>query len=199
MVIGLASVMSLPLFLEDVQGLNPAVVGLLLPIYSLFLFLGARPGGRWADRAGGRQPSVTGFVLMTVGVAMLILLDAHVSFALIAIALAVRGVGAGLSQAPFAKVATGAVRPERSAMASGLYGMIRYSGLALGSALVGILLEARLAHYGSNGSGAEAVPAFRELFGVLALVGLVGLALSWRLDSKTLPEVLARLGEAYRE
>jgi MFS family permease len=196
MVIGVAALMSLPLFLEDVQTLNPITVGILLPIYSLFLFLGARPGGRWADRSGGRKPGVTGFILMTIGVVLLIFLDVRVSVLLIGVALALRGIGAGVSQAPFAKVATNASEPQQAAMVAGLYGMIRYSGLALGSALVGILLQARFAHYGSDGRGAAAIPAFRELYAVLALIGLVGLGLSWLMgtgqtlkSTERLPEV----------
>jgi MFS family permease len=168
MLIALAVVMSLPLFLEEVQDLSPAVVGILLPIYSVFLFLGAR----------------VGFGLMTIGVAMLILLDIRINLAIIAVALAVRGLGTGLAQSPSAQVATNAVRPTQAAMAAGLYSMVRYSGLALGSALVGIFLQARLVHYGSDGSGPEAVPAFRELFAVLALLGVTGLALSWLMGGR---------------
>lgn len=179
MIIGMAAVLSLPLFLEGVQALSPAAVGMILPIYSLFLFLGARPGGRWSDRAGGRWPSMAGFGLMTLGVALLMLLDVQVSLIVITVAMVIRGLGAGLSQSPPAQVATNAVEAEQVSMAAGLYSMVRYSGLALGSALVGILLETRFIHYGSDGSGADAVPAFRELFAVLTLIGLIGLALSW--------------------
>ena len=179
MVIGMAAIMSLPLFLEDIQGLSPAVVGMFLPIYSIFLFLGARPGGRWSDRSGGRQPSVAGFFLITVGVALLMLLDVRLNLIIIAAALAIRGLGAGLAQSPPAQVATGAVEPEQTSMAAGLYSMLRYSGLALGAALVGILLQARLAHYGSDGSGPGAVLAFHALFAVLTVLGLVGFAVDW--------------------
>ncbi len=184
MIIGVSAIISLPLFLEGVQNLSPTAVGLLLPAYSLFLFIGARPGGRWADRAGSRQPAVSGFVLMTLGSAMLILLDVTSGLFLIISALAIRGIGAGISQAPFAKEATSALGSEHASMAAGLYGMIRYSGLALGSALVGILLNNRFVFYNSSGTGLSALPAFRELFTVLALVGVLGTGLSWLIGSK---------------
>jgi len=77
MVIGIASVMSLPLFFEGVQNLDPSIVGLILPIYSLFLFLGARPGGRWADKAESRFPAIAGFALMTLGLLLLIFVNAE--------------------------------------------------------------------------------------------------------------------------
>jgi len=178
MIIGVGVLMSLPLFLEDVQRLSPLIVGLLLPVYSIFLMLGSRPGGMWADRVGGRLPGATGFVLMTLGVAALLLLDTRAALLLLATAFAVRGIGAGISQAPFAKVAIESAPPDQSGMAAGLYGMVRYSGLALGSILVGLVLQSRFAYHGTDGTGAAAVPAFHELFAVLVVVGIVGFGFS---------------------
>jgi MFS family permease len=153
-----------------------------LPIYSIFLFLGSQPGGSWSDRSGARAPSVAGFVLMTLGVAIFMFISIEMTLIIIAVAMGIRGIGAGISQAPFAQYATNVVKTDQQATAAGLYGMVRYSGLALGSALVGILLDARFNYYGSDGSGAPAVPAFQELFTVLTLIGLVGIALSWNMS-----------------
>ena len=178
MIIGVGVLMSIPLFLEDVQGLSPLIVGLLIPVYSIFLMLGARPGGVWADHAGGRLPGATGFVLMTLGVAALLLLDVRVALLLLAVAFAVRGVGAGISQAPFAKVAIESAPSDQSGMAAGLYGMVRYSGLALGSVLVGLVLQSRFAAHGTDGTGPAALSAFHELWMVLVLVGIIGLGFS---------------------
>lgn len=190
MVIGISCVMSLPLFLEGVQKLSPIAVGILLPTYSLFLFLGARPGGRWADRAGGRKPGFLGFILMSVGVGLLVFVNAETSMIFIGIAMAIRGAGAGVSQSPFAKVATTALGENKIELASGLYGMFRYSGLALGSALVGILLNNRLSYYGSNGKDLAAVPAFQELYIVLFVLGLVGLYLAWMIGNDKVDKVI---------
>lgn len=183
MLLGIAVLISLPLFLEDVQGYSASQVGLILPIYSIFLFLGSQPGGSWSDRSGARAPSVAGFALMTLGVAIFIFLSIDMALPIIAAAMLIRGLGAGISQAPFAQFATNVVKTDQQATAAGLYGMLRYAGLAFGSALVGILLDIRFAHYGSDGSGESAVPAFQELFVVLTALGLVGLALSWYMDS----------------
>ncbi len=193
MIVGIAVLTSLPLFLEDVQKYSASQVGFILPIYSLFLFLGSQPGGRWSDRAGARRPSVVGFALMTLGVAILIFISVNITLFFIALALAIRGLGAGISQAPFAQAATNVVEPTQRAAAAGLYGMVRYGGLALGSALVGILLETRFEHYGSDGTGASAIPAFQELFAVLTLFGLVGLLLSWYMGKARPSELDASL------
>ncbi|MCL4880011.1 MAG: MFS transporter [Anaerolineae bacterium] len=190
MLIGMACLIMLPLFLEDVRGLDSTSVGIVLPVYSVFLFVASRPGGQWSDHAGGRLPSLAGFVLMTLGVAILIPIDARTSLVVIGTALAIRGLGAGISQAPFAQVATGVVTPEQRAAAAGLYGMVRYGGLALGTALVGILLDARFSHYGSDGLGTDAIPAFQELFVIVTVLGGVGCVFSWLMGNQPALQII---------
>jgi MFS family permease len=175
MLVAIAALTALPLFFEDVQGLTPTVVGLLMVVYSLFLFLGSWPGGRWSDRAGAAVPGAVGYLAMIAGVLMLLGLGYQLVAWLAVLALAIRGLGAGLSQAPYAKAATEAVLPEQKQAAAGLYGTIRYSGLALGSALVGIFLQMRLTDYRALSGGAAALPAYRELWLILAAILVIGL------------------------
>jgi predicted MFS family arabinose efflux permease len=179
MLVAMAVLIALPLFFEDVQGLMPVVVGSLLVIYSVFLFLGSWPGGRWADRSGAHLPGTVGFIFMIVGVLMLLGLDTSLNVLLVAIALTVRGIGAGLTQAPYGKAAVEAVTLKQQPSAAALYGSIRYTGLALGTALVGIFLDARLSHFGALAGGEAALPAYRELWLLLAALASVGLAFTW--------------------
>ena len=176
MLVAVAALTALPLFFEDVQGLSPTAVGSLMVVYSLFLFFGSWPGGRWSDRAGAAVPGAVGYVAMIIGVLMLLGLSYQLVVWFVAVALAIRGLGAGLSQAPYAKAATEAVLPEQKQAAAGLYGTIRYSGLALGTGLVGVFLQTRLTDYDALSGGAAALPAYRELWLVLAIILLAGLA-----------------------
>lgn len=176
MLVAVAALTALPLFFEDVQGLSPTVVGSLMVVYSLFLFFGSWPGGRWSDRAGAAVPGAVGYLAMIIGVLMLLGLGYQLVVWLVAAALAIRGLGAGLSQAPYAKAATEAVLPQQKQAAAGLYGTIRYGGLALGTGLVGAFLQARLTDYDALSGGAAALPAYRELWLVLAVILVVGLA-----------------------
>ena len=84
-----------------------------------------------------------------------------------------------LSQAPYGKAALEAVTIEQRQFAAALYGTLRYSGLALGTALVGIFLDARLSHYGAPSGGEAALPAYRDLWLLLAALATVGLAFTW--------------------
>jgi MFS family permease len=176
LVVAIAALTALPLFFEDVQGLNPSLVGALMVIYSLFLFLGSWPGGRWSDRKGAAVPGSVGYIAMIAGILMLLGMGYQLVAWFVAIALAVRGFGAGLSQAPYAKAATEAVPPAYGQAAAGVYGTIRFSGLALGSALVGVFLQSRLSHYDAATGGNAALPAYRELWLLLAAILVVGLA-----------------------
>ena len=173
--VAISAVTALPLFFEEVQGVTPSRVGTIMTVYSIFLFLSAWPGGRWSDRAGARVPGAIGYVAMIAGVLLLLGLDSQWSVGLAAAALAIRGVGAGLSQAPYAKAAVDAVDDSQRKVASGLYGTVRYSGLALGTALVGIFLQSRLAYYGAPDGGPAAVAAYRELWLLLSAAALLGL------------------------
>jgi MFS family permease len=189
MLVAVAVLTALPLFFEDVQGLSPVVVGSLMVIYSLFLLLGAWPGGRWADSAGIRVPGVVGYVAMGSGVLLMLRFDSTLHVFLVAIALSVRGIGAGLTQAPYANAAVEAVEPAHARVAAGIYGTIRYSGLALGTALVGIFLQVRLAHYDALTGGKVALPAYRELW--LLLAGITVLGLIFTLTLKRDPQLRA--------
>lgn len=191
MLAAIAALTALPLFFEDVQGLSPAQVGAIMVSYSLLLFLGSWPGGRWSDRAGALVPGVVGYLAMIIGVLLLLGLGPQFVLWLAAIALAIRGFGAGLSQAPYAKAATEAVPPEHKQGAAGLYGTIRYSGLALGTGLVGIFLQARLTDYDALSGGAAALPAYRELWLILALILAVGLIATYLMGHRQEIESLA--------
>jgi hypothetical protein len=131
---------------------------------------------------------------MIIGVLMLLGLELQLVVWLVALAFAIRGLGAGLSQAPYAKAATEAVPATHTEAAAGLYGTLRYSGLALGTAFVGIFLQNRLTYYDAIEGGATALLAYRELWVVLAAILVFGLAATLIMarsrPKKSYPEVV---------
>jgi predicted MFS family arabinose efflux permease len=178
MLVAVAALIALPLFFEDVQGLTPSAVGSVMVIYSIFLFLGSWPGGRWSDRVGAVVPGTVGYLAMIAGILLLLPMGLKLVLGLVALALAIRGLGAGLSQAPYTKAATGAVPAHQTQAAAGMYGTIRYSGLALGTALVGIFLQTRLSYHDAPGGGASALAAYQELWLLLAAILVAGLGMT---------------------
>lgn len=176
MLVALAVLLALPLLFEDIHGLAPALVGSIMVIYSIFLFIGSWPGGRWSDRSGASVPGAVGYIAMIAGVLLLLGMGETFVLGLVAVALAVRGLGAGLSQAPYAKAATEAVPASQTQAAAGLYGTLRYSGLAVGSALVGVFLGGRLDVFAEIGAGSfGALVVFEQLWLLLAGILVIGL------------------------
>ncbi len=179
MLVAVAALTALPLFFEDVQSLSPAQVGLILVVYSVFLFFGSWPGGRWSDRAGAGIPGIVGYLAMIIGTVMLLGMKEILAVSLVAAAMAIRGIGAGLSQAPYAKAATESVPATQAQAAAGLYGTIRYSGLAVGTTLVGVFLSDRLDYYAVLDADRGALLAYNQLWLVLAAVLALGLGASF--------------------
>jgi MFS family permease len=175
MLVAISWLIALPLFFEDVQSLAPAQVGLLMAIYLLFLFLASWPGGCWSDRVGARLPGMVGFAAMFACVLLLLGLATHTSLLLIVVALAVRGIGAGISQVCYSRAAVTVVDAGRCRAVVGLYGTLRYSGLALGTVLIGIFLDGWLEHH----SSLAAVAAYHELWLLLAALLALGMLFTW--------------------
>lgn len=174
-----------PIFLQEVRGFSPSTVGYLLVAYPIPMFLATPLGGSLTDRYGPRWPAMAGLALMAGSMYLLSQLDQNSLFMPIILALAVRGFGAGLCQTPLVKAAAGSTTRERVGMAAGLYGMIRYGGLAFGSAIAGSLLDSRLSHRGTIlGNNQASVLAFRDVYWVLVFVGLAGIVSSWLIENR---------------
>lgn len=183
MIMLMGATVLVPLFLQEVRGLSPTTVGTLLLAYPLLMFPATPLGGRLTDRLGPRWPGVAGLALVTLAVYLLARLNQASSLAYIALALAVRGVGSGVCQAPLARAVTASSPQERMGIAAGLYGMIRYSGLAFGSAIAGTLLESRLTYHGTSlNESIASLLAFHDVFWLLVPVGLIGIASSWFIE-----------------
>ena len=93
-------------------------------------------GGRLADRAGRRWPSVAGHTLYAAGA----LLIAAAPAALVP-GLLISGVGLGLLAGGLRAAAVETVEPERAGVASGIFSTSRYEGGIVGALLVSLLLD----------------------------------------------------------
>jgi MFS family permease len=102
--------------------------------------------GRMADRIGGKYILTTGLALFAAGMGW-IDWRADVSSDWLAFlpGLIVGGVGLGCTFAPLATVAMRNIRPQLAGAASGVLNTTRQVGGAIGSAVVGAVLQNRLA------------------------------------------------------
>lgn len=133
------------IFLQSVLGFTPIRAGLSMIPMSLMILVVAPLAGRFSDRIGARWIIVTGMSLMTVGILFIIRqTNLDTTWATLAPALAMCGMGMGMTFAPMTAAAMREVPPRIAGSASGILNTTRNIGQVLGIAVMGTLLQNRL-------------------------------------------------------
>ena len=134
------------IYLQSVLGFSALTAGLTLAPMSLTSMLVAPFAGRMADRVGGKYILMTGVFVFAVGFGTLTFVagpdSTWLTFLVPAI---VAGGGMGMTFAPLTTVAMRNIEPRMAGAASGVLNTTRQVGQAVGSAVVGALLQNRLA------------------------------------------------------
>src|SRR6185312_3675594 len=160
------------LYLQDVRGYSPLHAGLLtLPMAAMTAVL-PPISGRIVARRGARLPLVIGGVGIAAGGCLLLPLDASTPLVLLFVAYVVFGVGFGLINAPITNTAVSGMPVAQAGVAAGVASTSRQVGSALGVAVLGSLVTARLA-----ASFGDFAAAARPAWVVVIGCGLVVLAL----------------------
>lgn len=116
--------------------------GLTLAVVALVTTLVSPVAGRWADRFGPERLCTVGAALVAAGYLALLPLGAGDGPRQLLPAMLLLGVGSGLFFSPNNTLLMSNVPPARLGMASGLIGILRQSGYALGFALIASLFTA---------------------------------------------------------
>src|SRR5216684_1264256 len=158
----------LVIYLQSVRGFTALVAGLTFAPMSLMSMFVAPFAGRFADKVGGKYILLTGISLFTLGFGLVTLVagpdSTFINFLGPAI---IAGAGMGMTFAPMTTVAMRNITPQMAGAASGILNTTRQLGAAIGSAVVGALLQNQLATTLHNQavSHAGALPAaFRAQF-----------------------------------
>jgi EmrB/QacA subfamily drug resistance transporter len=156
------------IYLQSVRGFSALVAGLTLAPMSLTSMVTAPFAGRLADRIGGKYILMAGIALFTVGMGSIAFIagpdSTWINFLAPAI---VAGLGIGMTFAPMTTVAMRNIEPRVAGAASGVLNTIRQLGAAVGSAVVGALLQYHLSNtlHDQAVSHASQLPAaFRSQF-----------------------------------
>jgi len=156
------------IYLQSVRGFTALVAGLTFAPMSLTSMVVAPFAGRFADKVGGKYILLTGITLFTIGFGLVAIVagpdSTFINFLGPAI---IAGAGMGMTFAPMTTIAMRNITPQMSGAASGILNTTRQLGAAIGSAVVGALLQNQLATTLHNQavSHASAVPAsFRDQF-----------------------------------
>jgi len=156
------------IYLQSVRGFSALVAGLTLAPMSLTSMLTAPFAGRFADRFGGKYILMTGISLFTLGFGYVTWVAGPDSNWLTFLAPAiVAGAGMGMTFAPMTTVAMRNIAPRVAGSASAVLNTTRQLGAALGSAVVGAILQNRLAttlHEQAVSHSAALPPNYRDQF-----------------------------------
>ncbi len=164
-----------PLYLSDIKGVSATVIGTIFAGQSASIMLTLRLGGRLGDLWTSRWPVVISTATQVFAMGFLALLPESSPIGWFVTGLTIHGVGAGLSLAALHRSALHDVSSQSAGIAAGLYGMTRYSGSLVGTALAGILLRWGLIR------DPLSIAAYQLVFWVLAAACVGGVALGWRL------------------
>ena len=160
------ALLTIPFFIREVQEGGHARIGLLLGAMSFLMAALAPLSGRLSDAVGRRGPAVAGAVLALAGALLLVTgIDAGVSFATLAGALALLGAGIGLGTGAATTAAIESVPRALAGSAAGTNSMMRYIGSIAGVGVIAGLL--------GGGEPVPSVEVFRAIFAVVASMALV--------------------------
>ena len=156
------------IYLQSVRGFSALTAGLTLAPMSLTSMVVAPFAGRMADRIGGKYILITGISVFAIGFGTLTFVagpdSTWINFLVPAI---VSGAGMGMTFAPMTTVAMRNISPRMAGAASGVLNTTRQVGAAVGSAVVGALLQSHLAttlHDQAVSQSVALPPAYRQQF-----------------------------------
>ena len=164
----LSTFLPFTIYLQSVRGFSALVAGLTLAPMSLTSMFTAPFAGRAADRIGGKYILLAGILLFTVGIGTIAYVAAPESTWINFLAPAiVAGAGIGMTFAPMTTIAMRNIQPQVAGAASSVLNTIRQLGAAIGSAVIGAVLQNQLATtlHDQAVSRSIALPAaFRDQF-----------------------------------
>jgi len=135
----------LVLYFQIVLGLSAVKTGLvLLPMSAVVVFI-APMAGRMAERNGVRWILASGMLIISIAIFFMADLSIDTTWQSLIVPLIFAGVGMGLIMAPVNTVMMAAARVEQSGAASGIMTTMRQIGSLLGIAVLGAVLQSRLA------------------------------------------------------
>ena len=164
----LGLILPITIYLQSARGFSALAAGLTLAPMSLTSMVVAPVAGRMADRIGGKYILTTGISLFTIGFGTFAFVagpdSTWLTFLLPAI---IAGAGMGMTFAPMTTVAMRNIAPRVAGAASGVLNTTRQLGAAIGSAVMGALLQNHLAttlHDQAVSHAASLPVAFRAQF-----------------------------------
>lgn len=132
------------LFLQNVQDYSPVQAGIHFLPATLSIALTAPIAGKLSSRFGSPLPMASGLTMMGIGTLSVGGISADSAYSSYWWALALVGIGVGLTMTPMTAAVMAAVPPERAGMASATTTTSREIGGVFGIALLGALVTGQM-------------------------------------------------------
>ena len=173
------------------RGVSATEAGIALTAATILWTAGAWIQARGATRWPTYRFVRAGFAVLLLGLAgMLVSLNPDVTWLVAILAFGVAGLGMGLAYSPLALIVLREAAPEAQGASTSALSLTDSVGTALGTGITGAIVAASVR---ANG---ETAPGLAIGFAVAIGVGLVGLALTGRLRSRTVPAASMSLAPA---
>ena len=130
------------LYLQEILRLSPIQAGLVYLPATGSLFLASAATARLLHRVTPGFLVAAGLVLVSAGLAAMLLAGAHSSWTALLPSLLLNGIGTGLFNPAVSAVALGSAPPQQSGLAAGVNDTFRQSGIAVGVAAFGAMIPA---------------------------------------------------------
>jgi EmrB/QacA subfamily drug resistance transporter len=160
------------IFLQTVLGYSAVQAGATFLVSSVAIILVAPAAGALTAKVGPRLPMATGMTLYGVAMAVMSRLDESATFWYMAPWLFIGGAGFGAIVAPMTEAILESADVDKAGVAAGVMQVFRQLGGALGVAIMGAILSAKLNGLtpGRPGYAAEFVSAWQTIAVVAAVI-----------------------------
>jgi MFS family permease len=155
----------LPLYFLVVRGLDPVATGLLLVPQGFGVAISMGVSGRLVDRIGGGVVSTVGVAVHALATVPLAFVTGHTSYLLTSLVLVGRGLGMGAAMMPATAAAFAVLRPAQVHEASPQLNVLQRVGGSVGTAILAVVLDDRLAAATRAAGGHPTRDALARAFG----------------------------------
>jgi EmrB/QacA subfamily drug resistance transporter len=152
----------LPFYMARVLGFGPIALGLAISPIALSFIVVSPLAGRAFARTGPARMATAGYLISAIGALEVALAAGTESYAAIAPGIVLFGVGLAMASSPVTTSAISEVPKSQLGVASSLPNISRYTGGALGTAVLGVIMHAAIPP-GAERSTERAISAVREL------------------------------------
>jgi len=182
-----------PFYLARILGLPPDRIGYVMMAVPLSVFAVSPAAGRLHDRIGARIVATAGLGCCLIAVLLLAALDMESPPLSVAMRLALLGLGQAMFLAPNSASALAGVSDDQAGVTASLLATARNFGMLAGTALAGLSFALHFA-WATGGldmrdfvpaTAPEFIHALQRSFQYAALIGLIGVVVSWSRQGRT--------------